>query len=191
MGAKINLPFTYQDFFTQVTRTVAEHNGLLKENNALAKFWKIVEYCFTRNLINYDPVERKYVSRDYDISWKDNLRLKRGNEIVEHSLGKSKQVLVIRFNLVYGAFSKVWREQHGTQAPTEGTILKYLQDQSYYIGLVPGYHYHDTNTSGFAFDYDVLNQEIVLEPNSSVYKPPDTENTQKDEKTTEDTATPF
>ena len=164
MEQRVTLPFTYAGFFQNVVRTVADHNSLLKENNALAKFWKIVEYCFTRNLLNHDPVERKYITRDYDIHWMDTIRLKKGNETSTHTFGKTKQVLVMRFNLVYGAFSKAWREQHGTQAPTEGTILKYLQDQPYYIGLVPGYNYHDTNTSGFAFDYSVLNQEVVLEP---------------------------
>lgn len=191
MGAKVTLPFSYEDFFKKCVRTVTEHNSLLKENNALAKFWKIIEYCFTRNIINYDPVDRKHVSSDYDIRLMDTIRLKRGTEVVEHQFGKSKNVIVIRFNLVYAAFAKAWREQMGTLAPTEGTILKYLQDQPYYVGLVPAHHYYNTNTSGFAFDYDVLNQEIVLEPNSASFTPPKPKEDEKDEKTVKAPDTPF
>lgn len=191
MESKVTLPFTYKAFFTQCCKTVTEHNSLLKENNALAKFWKIVEYCFTRNIINYDPVDRKHVTSDYDIRLMDNIRLKRGNEVVDHSFGKPKNVIVIRFNLVYAAFAKAWREQMGSQAPTEGTILKYLQDQPYYVGLVPAHHYHNTNTSGFAFDYDILNQEIVLEPNSAAFTPTKPKTDEKDEKTDKDPTTPF
>ena len=168
MAQKLKLPFTYDEFFQLCTHSVAEHNSLLQDNNALAKFWKIVEYCFTRNSINYDPIAHLHVSSDYDIIRVRSLRIKKNNEINEYQLAKETNVLLIRFNLVYGAFSKVWREQMGSQAPAEGTILKYLQDQPYYIGLVPSHNYHHTNTSGFAFNYDILNQDIVLEPNATV-----------------------
>jgi hypothetical protein len=187
MGAHIKLPFTYAAFFQKCMRTVADHNSLLKENNALAKFWKIIEYCFTRNIINFDPVDRKRTTSDYDIKRMDKIKLKRNNTTDEQTFGKPKQVLVIRFNLVYAAFAKAWREQNGTYAPTEGTILKYLQDQPYYIGLTPAHWFHNTNTSGFAFDYDILNQEIVLEANEST----NTENSQTDKKTEDDKPLPF
>lgn len=188
MSDKLKFPFEYDAFFQLVTKTVMEHNGLLKENNALAKFWKIVEYCFTRNIINYDPIDRKYVQSDYSVKAMDKITLKRNNAVEEVTFSKTRNVIVLRFNLVYAAFTKAWREQNGNHAPSEGTILKYLQDQPYYIGLVPSHWYHNTNTSGFAFDYDVLNQEIVLEPNTSTREPDSVKNEEKEEK---EPPTPF
>lgn len=190
MESLVTLPFKYQDFFTKCVRTVADHNSLLKENNALAKFWKIVEYCFTRNMINFDPIERKHVQTDYTISLKDKLTIKRNGQTEEISFA-TRQVIVMRFNLVYAAFSKAWREQQGTVAPSEGTILKYLQDQPYYIGLVHGHYFHNTNTSGFAFNYDIISQEVVLQPHANQTAPDEEIKFEKHEKTDTDVQTPF
>lgn len=196
MSDKLTFPFKYQAFLDKCAEAVFDHNSLLKENNSLSKFWKIVEFCFTRNMLNYNYAERQYSNTDFDIKTIKSIWLKRNATKEEVHFKDFKTVLYMRFNIVYPAFAKAWREQTGSSAPSEGTILKYLQDQPYYIGLCSAHNFHGTNTSAFVFDYGMLNRDGDLNLERGFYggSPAVSENSQNDEKSTSHTAqqdTPF
>jgi DNA primase len=159
----VQMPIKYTEVFDFAVLSVAEHFKLLKETNALAKFWKVIEGMFDRKLINWDNVGHKAIETEFTIRYKSSgIQVKSEGEIVNKKI-KACNVLTLRFNAVYQIFAKEWRGMNGGKCPDESTLLKYLQDQPYYIGLVAKHFFANKNTSGFAFDYDILSEEINLE----------------------------
>jgi hypothetical protein len=163
MSEKLTMPHSNEVAFQHAADSVSAHYKLLKETNALAKFWKIIEGIFDRKLINWDTVGHKFIETDFTIRTRHQIRVKQDAEVFWKQFGKETRVLTMRMSAVYQVFAKEWRSVTGQRAPDEATLLKYLQDQPYYIGLDPKHFFHNKNTSGFAFNYDILSEEINLE----------------------------
>ena len=78
-----------------------------------------------------------------------------------------KNILIVRFANLYASYGKRVREITGKVALPEDTLLLYMKEQPYYVGLVGVTHWSDKRTSGYAFDYDLMQEMgIVLEKNS-------------------------
>lgn len=75
---------------------------------------------------------------------------------------RQKRVLFIRFGGIYALYSKHQKERSGVRAIDEETLLTYLKDQPYFIGLVKSFEFSDKRTSCYAISYDELN--IVIDP---------------------------
>lgn len=189
---KLTLPLSYQAALDYSVFAVSEHYKLLKETNALAKFWKIIEGIFDRKLINWDSTINKPVNTEFTVRSLSQIRLKRDGEEFIQPLSCDK-VLTMRFSSIYGVFAKEWRAQTGQRPPDEATLVKYLQDQSYYIGLDPKHFFHNKNTSGYAFNYDILSEEINLEYDfeASTYSATTSENASKIENIEKQEKLPF
>lgn len=162
MEEKLTFPITGKEAFDHSAAAVSAHFKLLKETNALAKFWKIIEGIFDRKLINWDQATAKPVTTEFTVRTTSQVRLKRDGEEFWHTV-RCNKVLTMRFSSIYGVFAKEWRAQTGNRPPDEATLVKYLQDQPYYIGLDPKHFFHNKNTSGYVFNYDILSEEINLE----------------------------
>lgn len=163
MSSKITLPNSCDEAFKHAADSVTAHYKLLKQTNALAKFWKIIEGIFDRRLINWDNLQGKTVETEFTIRSRPRIRVKEDAEVFWKTFAHETRVLTIRMSAVYQVFAKEWRNVTGQRPPDEATLLKYLQDQPYYIGNDPKHFFHNKNTSGFAFNYDILSEEINLE----------------------------
>ncbi len=144
----IRMPFTAQSVYDKVKEQAITHNKLLKDNSAIHQFWKGIEVMFDQGMI-HTGVHLKIRNATH-------IKVKEGQEIVEKTFAGVKQVLVVRFSNLYAAYSKWQRERSGKQALPEDTLLMYIQEQPYYIGLVTNEHWSDKKTSGFVFDYDMM-----------------------------------
>lgn len=142
------LPFTYNEFYKKCLDTVISHNRMLRDNSALANFWKIIEFAFDQKLIS--------LGFAFDIELKSNLEVVRDRDTKELTFEKQTQILMLRFSNLYGIYSKLYKDRTGNKAPEEETLLTYLKDQPYYVGLVRIHGFKDKRTSCYAVRYNDL-----------------------------------
>jgi hypothetical protein len=154
------LPFSFHEFYEKCIDQVIAHNKLLKDNSAIHQFWKTVEFLFDVGFIQD--------GRDLKIRYEASIEIKVSSttsKIV--SFPSPKNVLTVRFGNLYASYGKRMREVTGKVALPEDTLLLYMKEQPYYIGLVGVTHWTDKRTSGYAFDYDLMQEMgIVLEKHS-------------------------
>ena len=121
---------------------------MLRDNSALATFWKIIEFAFDQKIISTGVA--------FDIVLKENVEIIREREVFDKKLEKPTQVLMLRFSNLYGIYSKLYKDRTGNKAPEEETLATYLKDQPYYIGLVKYHQFNDKRTSCYAVRYNDL-----------------------------------
>jgi DNA primase len=161
----IQLPYTYAQFYDQAFNDVVNFNRMLKDNSAIHQFWKMVENLFDGGfLVTNTHLKVKAVA---------HVRLKKGESTEVREFHSMKRLLFIRFSNVYGIYSKYSRERSGKAALPEDTLLMYMKEQPYYIGLAPNEYWTDKPTSGYVFDYDMMEQfGIVLHKHDDGPLPP-------------------
>jgi DNA primase len=147
MQQHLPLPFTYQQFYQMAFARISEHAKLLKDNNVLSGFWNVIEVLFDdghlKNLYHFR------------IETESLIKIKVGSETISKDVG-GKEVLYIRMNALWDKYSKRYREQHNKTAPDIETLVVYLKDQPYFLGLAPVINFKDKKTSAYALDYDML-----------------------------------
>jgi hypothetical protein len=156
----LQLPYTYDDFYLQCKHQVVTHNRLLKDNNSINNFWKTVEILFDKGFIQN--------GREMLITVLKEVRIKENSSEIEKTFTDYKNILMVRFSNVHALYSKHLREVNQT-AQQEETLLLYLKEQPYFIGLVPKQTFNDKRTSCYAFDYDMMFRDlgVVFEKNHS------------------------
>lgn len=169
----LQLPYTYDDFYLQCKHQVVTHNRLLKDNNSINNFWKTVEILFDKGFIQN--------GREMLITVLKEVRIKENSSEIEKTFTDYKNILMVRFSNVVALYSKHLREVNQT-AQQEETLLLYLKEQPYFIGLVPKQTFNDKRTSCYAFDYDMMFRDlgVVFEKNHSE-EPKPKEEPKKDE----------
>lgn len=152
----ITLPFSFDEFFDQCKARVISHNRMLKDNNSLNQFWKALEFLFDRGVIHY--------GKEFTVAVHKEIRLKDGSTTKLETFATTTELLLVRFDTVYGFYAKHMREISGQAALSAETLLLYLKDQSYYLGLTPNETFSDKRTSAYVFKYDAIKEMgIVLE----------------------------
>jgi DNA primase catalytic core len=149
----VKLPFTYAAFYNDCFKTIVNHTGMLKDNSSLNQFWKMVEFMFDQGVLRYGQY--------FSVREESSLEVQSNRTTENLSFIGGKRVLYLRFSGVYSLYSKMQRERSGKSAMDEETLLTYLKDQPYYLGLVSVFNFSDKRTSCYAVSYDDLN--IVLE----------------------------
>jgi len=156
----IPLPYVLDDFYIQCKNQVVKHNRLLKDNNSIHNFWKTLEILFDMGIIQQ--------GRELIVSFKKEVEIKENSKTTKKIFADIKKVLLVRFSNVHSAYTKFLRERNQT-GQGEETLLLYLKEQSYFIGLVPLETFNDKRTSCYAFDYNKMEEEmsIVFEKNKA------------------------
>lgn len=153
----IQLPYSYDYFYTDVMNKVVAHNKLLKDNSAIHQFWKAVEFLFDTGVLQ--------AGRDLKIEHQCiDIDIKSGGDIEKRRFSAPKDLLLIRFSNVYAWYSKHQRDRSGKPALPEDTLILYMKEQPYYIGSTPYAYFSDKRTSAYAFDYSKMKEfGIILE----------------------------
>lgn len=158
-GIGITLPFSFADFYRKCLDQVIAHNKLLKDNSAIHQFWKTVEFLFDVGFVQD--------GRDIKVRYDSSIDIKSGSTVQAQKFQAAKNILIVRFSNLYASYSKRVRETTGKVALPEDTLLLYMKEQPYYIGLAPVIQWSDKRTSGYAFDYDMMQDlGIILERNN-------------------------
>lgn len=166
LSSFISLPYSYDDFYHQAKVQVMAHNKLLKDNSAINIFWKGVEFLFDQGFIQ-DGTDIKVVSRS-------SIEIKVGTDVrVRTFPGLGSELLLMRFSNVFAKYAKSYRERTGQVPPAEDTLLLYMRDQPYYVGLTPRESFNDKRTSCFVFDYMKMRELGITLEKDNHRKPDD------------------
>jgi DNA primase len=155
----ILLPFGFREFYDQCINQVIAHNKLLKDNSAIHQFWKTVEFLFDTG-----GPQGIQDGRDLKIKTEYQVDIKVNSVVKEQKFTSPKRILYVRFSNVYSLYARRILETTRKISLPEDTLLLYMKEQPYFIGLVPTTYWSDKRTSGFAFDYGMMEaMGIVLE----------------------------
>lgn len=150
----IKLPYTFQDFYTSAKERMIKHNQTLKDNSIVNQFWKAMEVLFDKGMIT--------AGNQFAIRHFTTIDIKEGTSVVKKDI--KGYVLLMRFDNVYSEYAKYQRERTGQAVQGSETVLMYLKEQAYYIGLSPVHSIGDKRTSAYAFNYQAMqDMGIVLE----------------------------
>jgi DNA primase len=156
----IKLPYDYEMFFESAITRMIKHNQALKDTSIVGQFWKSVEVMFDKGLLQQGLQIAVQV-------FPSGIRLKEGDKVTNNPDVKG-EVLLVRFDNVYAEYAKYHRERTGTAPQNDRTLLDYLKEQAYFIGLTPTVSFTDKRTSAYAFNYEAMkDMGIVLEKNHS------------------------
>lgn len=153
MSKQLSLPFPLEKFKQTVRRRMILQSDLLRDNNALNSFWRVVEALFDDGQL--------LESVHFKISTTNKVFLQRGSDkSIQTFEGDYRKVMYIRFNIIYERFAKRYREVYNKTAPDQDTLVVYLQDQKYFLGLCPATSFKDKKTSAYVLYYDTLQHEM-------------------------------
>lgn len=165
MGKLIKLPYSQQRLWNVCVKTVSNHISLLSDNNALAHFWKVTSDMLALGQLQY--------GKFFTVETTGRVLLASESSSKEKLYQGGKKLLFIRTSAVVGMYQKESRNR-GEKALNEATIVTYLKEQPYYIGLCPvhkfimstAYSSEGTasnmvvRTSCHVIDYDMLGVEL-------------------------------
>lgn len=170
MNKYITLPFELELFKKICIDKMISHNKLLKNNNALNHFWKIVEFMMDSNVI--------HPSKELDVVPEDYIKLADGSNI---SFAYKTYVLYVRLGTVYNYYAKIYKERTGKPALNQDTLEMYLKDQVYFLGPIRSHRFKDKSTSCVALLYEKIGVNLLNEEIKEVDLPQtNLENIQKD-----------
>lgn len=159
---KINLPFTYEYFFNFCKKEVVRLSTLINESNALASFWKTVEFLLDQNEI-FDGWDFKIVPGEMSVTVR-----KDKEDVVKHFETPTK-LLYIRFTNIHKMYERLCRMNSGTNGINESTLHLYLSQEKGFVGNTKSVRFTDPRTkksmttSAYVFNYDELGLNIERE----------------------------
>jgi hypothetical protein len=137
-------------FFNKCLMRMVELSTMLTENNVLTKFFRSMETLWQDKLIvesNHFTIKREN---------KVTVRGSGGDKLIV-DLGETTPVMVMQLSKMMGVYEKEMRSRGHKHVINEATVLEYLKDQPYFIGLIPHHYFgNDLRTSGYALRYEEL-----------------------------------
>jgi hypothetical protein len=145
-------PFTYTELRESAIKIIYEQNKLISKSAETSQFWETVQYLYNVHQIQegYDFCIRTGVH-------KMSLRVDR-NETIDRVFPKPTDVLVLSLSKVHAMYMKALREQGEKKGMNKESLIHYLQNSKPYIGAVNKNNYGERSTSGYAFDYTMLEE---------------------------------
>lgn len=152
MSTQLELPFSVDTMKKTVKRRMIAHADLLRDNNALNSFWRVVESLYDDGQL----VENIH----FKMKMESKVHIQIGSNKTDLALDGTLRIMYVRFNAIYERFAKRYQEVYRKSAPDQDTLIVYLQDQSYYLGLNPGSYFKDKRTSSYMICYDIMADEM-------------------------------
>lgn len=150
VGEKVQLPYTTDALYSECMDRMIELSGMVNEDSVISRFWKVMEVVAEGRKIEF--------GKHYSISVRSYETVREGaGTNVRKELPAMTQVLYLRMESLYAAYAKEMRERGGKQVD-QGTIMSYLKDQKYYIGLVPKTLVGDKHTSAHAVNLTLMEE---------------------------------
>lgn len=152
MGKQLSLPFKISALKDSVKRRMVMQSDVLRDSNALNTFWQVVETLFDDGQLIADI--------HFKLKEADGVFIQQASEKYTMKFTEKRRVMYLRFNVIYERFAKRYREVYGKNATSQDTLLVYLQDQKYFVGLCPATRFKDKKTSAYIIYYDSLADEM-------------------------------
>jgi hypothetical protein len=171
MSARLEMPFDYDSFYAACRNRCLEHAKLINDNNVLKTFWNTIEILVSDQLL--------LEGHHFRIATQSILHVKDEGAVKQQILAAPKEIIFVQLKLLHDKFAKRFREINNKVAPDPDTIITYLKDQPYYMGLCPVVAFKSTKTSAYMVDYSMLEDMGI---NLKRYSTPDAENEENENK---------
>ncbi len=151
---RLQLPFTFDQFYNYTKDMIVKMSETISESNALSEFWKYMEYLLDRGQI--------LVDFDFKIEARSSVVIAKDGAKITKEFAEPKKLLLIRINNIHKLYQSEYRKNTAKNALNEQTLMTYIKDQPYYIGMNPGSNFINdkgakVSTSSHVIDYDMLN----------------------------------
>jgi DNA primase len=156
---KFQFPFTYKEMQDQFKEAIIDSSDLIVESEGLAEFWRTMEYLRDRSPF---PLIKENFHFVIDTPLTLKLQTKKGEPDKEWKNDKRTQVMLLRLNAVHQLYHKEVSTREGSDVIGENTLRNYFKSKKYFLGSVPRYHFDDTSTSAYAFDYSMMHEGGIL-----------------------------
>ena len=168
---QLAFPFTFDEFEGTVKRRLKMHQELLRDNSIVIAFWKEIEILFDDQTIRADYHIKVKTASNITLKQSEGLVEKMehygysgsptvDSDTIDFTYKEAKKFLYIRFDAIYDKYAKRYSDKYKRTAPNQDTLLAYLKDQSYFLGLAKGVWFKDKSTSAYVIDYEMLGVEL-------------------------------
>lgn len=153
VNEQIHMPFNLTDFYDECVDRMVNLSSQVSDGSVLFRFWNVVASMIDSKKIEFG---KHMVTR---LCEQLTIRVAGGSNTVK-KFGSRKNVLLIRLDEMYGAYTKEMRDR-GSAPYKEDVIISYLKDQPYFIGLVANVTFTSRDTSAYALDLDRMEIEGI------------------------------
>ncbi len=153
---QFEFPFTWKQIYDQFKDAILDSSDLIVESEGLADFWRSIEFLLDTHRIK-DGMHFK-IDRPISIS----VFTRKGEAAEEIKLNGQKRVLFLRLNSVHQLYHKEMSTRDGAEVIGEGTLKNYFKSKKYFLGAIKSMRFADTSTSAYAFDYEMMENNGVL-----------------------------
>lgn len=168
LDGMIEFPFSYDDFFEHVKRSIMTLSQRITESDSLAAFWKTMEFLLEQDMI--------IDGWDFKIDVRDSVPLiisrsevgEDGKNTRVKTFEEPKKLLYVRMTNIHPLYMNATRQQTGKTGLNSETIATYMKEQESFIGTIKGVVFkmkngNSSTSSAFVFDYDMMNLNLERE----------------------------
>lgn len=150
----LNFPFTKESFMELAKKAIIHQSELISSADEVSTFWDTVDFMAANLEIT--------LNTDYLIEELDSVRIiKEGKNTVRKQLGETKRVLFLSLTKAHPLYMEAHKRRFNKLGLPKSSLLHYLKHHPSFIGSVKSKRIGDSNTSCFAFDYDMLELNIL------------------------------
>lgn len=145
----MELNFSYEELYKQSMIMIPELSMQISSSEAQSNFWLMTEY-----LLDNKQIE---VGKDFEVKSLARITVvnKTGpNQTIHYP--EPKEVLFIRFTKIHPLYMEGHRKQFGKNGVDLVSLMHYIKHHPSFIGSVNNYHFENSDSSCFAFDYETL-----------------------------------
>lgn len=142
-------PMDYTTVRETAIRMIYAQNKLISRSAETSQFWDTVQYLYNSHQISD--------TSDFCIRILPGVKLRLDrNETVDRMFGTPTELLFLSLSKIHVLYMKALREQGEKKGMNKESLIHYLQHSKGYIGAVNKISYGDRSSSGYVFDYAVL-----------------------------------
>ncbi len=168
LDGMIDFPFSYDEFFDHVKRSIISLSQRITESDSLATFWKTLEFLLEQDMITD--------GWDFKIDVRDSVPLiisradvgEDGKNTRVKTFEEPKKLLYVRMTNIHPLYMNATRQQTGKTGLNSETITNFMREQESFIGTIKSTVFKKKNgsstpSSAFVFDYDMMNLNLERE----------------------------
>lgn len=152
----LDLPFTPTEFFTQCVNGIIDNSDLLIETEGLSEFWHTIAKLAENGRIN--DGNHYLVKTPHE----QKLQAKKGEAQQVYKNQDRHRILYLRVNSIHQDYADAVSKRDGVDVIGEATLRNYFKSKRYFIGPIKAVRFGERVVSCYAFNYDMMVDNNIL-----------------------------
>ena len=149
----LTFPFTKKELITVAKKNMIRQSEIICSADEVSTFWDTVDFMAASFEITRNT--------DFIVEETDAVRImKEGKQTIRKELGETKRVLFISLTKAHPLYMEAHKRRFNKVGLPKNSLLHYLKHHPSFIGSIRSKRIGDSNTSCYAFDYDMLELSI-------------------------------